>query len=44
VHLRHFGVVAQVVRNEPRISVSFSMRMLSVSSDRLIIQQEWGSS
>jgi hypothetical protein len=40
----HFGVVAQVVRDEPRVRVGFSLRMLSVSSDRLSIQQEWGSS
>src|SRR5258705_8190127 len=40
--LCHFGVVVQVSANSRAFLSAFSMRMLSVSSDRLIIQQEWG--
>jgi flagellar biosynthesis GTPase FlhF len=36
-------VIPQIVRYEPRIRIGFFMRMLSVSSDRLSIQQECGS-
>ena len=41
--LGHLGVVAQVIRHEPRIASAFSMPMFDVFSERLSIQQEWGA-
>jgi hypothetical protein len=42
--LSHFGVVTEIIRHEPRASVSFFHADAQSSSDRLSIQQEWGSS
>jgi hypothetical protein len=39
-----FGLVAQVIRHKTRVGIGFFHAMLSVSSDRLSIQQECGSS
>ena len=36
-----FGGVAEEVHDEPCVSIGFSMRMPSVLSNPLVIQQEW---